>query len=69
MPPEIVLVPGDLIYEMSSWTRAIIVPLTIVQAVGTHKPTPDMSPQPGVILLIARRFIAKFGAFSSRAGG
>jgi squalene-hopene/tetraprenyl-beta-curcumene cyclase len=40
VPPEIVLVPGDLIYEMSSWTRAIIVPLTIVQAVGTHKPTP-----------------------------
>lgn len=40
VPPEIVLVPGDLIYEMSSWTRAIIVPLSIVQAVGKHKPTP-----------------------------
>jgi squalene-hopene/tetraprenyl-beta-curcumene cyclase len=40
VPPEIVLVPGDLIYEMSSWTRAIIVPLSIVQAVGSHKPTP-----------------------------
>jgi len=40
VPPEIVLVPGDLIYEMSSWTRSIIVPLSIVQAVGTHKPTP-----------------------------
>ncbi len=40
VPPEIVLVPGDLIYEMSSWSRAIIVPLSIVQAVGSHKPTP-----------------------------
>jgi squalene-hopene/tetraprenyl-beta-curcumene cyclase len=40
VPPEIVLVPGDLIYEMSSWTRAIIVPLSVVQAVGKHKPTP-----------------------------
>ncbi|MBA3975796.1 MAG: squalene--hopene cyclase [Candidatus Solibacter sp.] len=40
VPPEIVLAPGDLIYEMSSWTRAIIVPLSIVQAVGKHKPTP-----------------------------
>ena len=40
VPPEIVLVPGDLIYEMSSWTRAIIVPLSIVQAVGKTKPVP-----------------------------
>lgn len=40
IPPEIVLVPGDVIYEMSSWTRAIIVPLSIVQAIGAVKPTP-----------------------------
>lgn len=40
VPPEIVLVPGDLIYEMSSWTRAIIVPLSIVQSHGHRKPTP-----------------------------
>lgn len=40
VPPEIVLVPGDLIYEMSSWTRAIIVPLSIVQALGRTKVTP-----------------------------
>lgn len=40
VPPEIVLVPGDLIYEMSSWTRAIIVPLSIVQAIGKVKPAP-----------------------------
>lgn len=40
VPPEIVLVPGDILYEMSSWTRSIIVPLSIVQAVGGVKPTP-----------------------------
>jgi squalene-hopene/tetraprenyl-beta-curcumene cyclase len=40
IPPEIVLVPGDVIYEMSSWTRAILVPLSIVQAIGSVKPTP-----------------------------
>jgi squalene-hopene/tetraprenyl-beta-curcumene cyclase len=40
VPPEIVLAPGDLLYEMSSWTRAIIVPLSIVQAVGKTKRTP-----------------------------
>lgn len=40
VPPEIVLVPGDLLYEMSSWTRSIIVPLSIVQALGGTRPTP-----------------------------
>jgi squalene-hopene/tetraprenyl-beta-curcumene cyclase len=40
VPPELVLVPGDLLYEMSSWTRAIIVPLSIVQAIGNTRPTP-----------------------------
>jgi len=40
VPPEIVMVPGDLIYEMSSWTRAIIVPLSIVQAIGKTRPAP-----------------------------
>ena len=40
VPPELVLVPGDLLCEMSSWTRAIIVPLSIVQAIGQSRPTP-----------------------------
>jgi len=40
VPPELVLVPGDLLYEMSSWTRAIIMPLSIVQAIGHTRPTP-----------------------------
>ena len=32
VPPEIVLLPGDVLYQMSSWSRAILVPLSIVQA-------------------------------------
>jgi len=40
VPPEVVLLPGDILYEMSSWTRAIIVPLSIVQAVSLHRPAP-----------------------------
>ncbi len=41
VPPEIVLLPGDILYEMSSWTRAIIVPLSIVQAVGRQRSAPE----------------------------
>ena len=40
VPPELVLLPGHVLYEMSSWTRAIIVPLSIVQAVGGTRPVP-----------------------------
>lgn len=40
VPPEIVIAPGDILYEMSSWTRSIIVPLSIVQALGGTRPTP-----------------------------
>jgi len=40
IPPEIMIVPGNLLYEMSSWTRTIIVPLSIVQALGVTHPTP-----------------------------
>jgi squalene-hopene/tetraprenyl-beta-curcumene cyclase len=41
VPPEIVIVPGDILYEMSSWTRSIIIPLSIVQALGKTKSTPN----------------------------
>jgi squalene-hopene/tetraprenyl-beta-curcumene cyclase len=41
VPPEIMLLPGDLLYEMSSWTRAIVVPLSIVQAAGKQRPAPE----------------------------
>ncbi len=40
VPPEVVLLPGDILYEMSSWTRAIIVPLSIVQAISLYRPAP-----------------------------
>ena len=40
MPPEIVLLPLNVLYQMSSWTRAILVPLSIVQAVGTRAARP-----------------------------
>ncbi len=40
VPPELLLIPGNLIYEMSSWTRAIIVPLSIIQASGVQRPAP-----------------------------
>ena len=41
VPPELLLIPGNLIYEMSSWTRAIIVPLSIIQASGVTRPAPQ----------------------------
>jgi len=40
VPPEIVLL-GSLLYQMSSWTRAIIMPLSIVQALDRDgRPVP-----------------------------
>lgn len=41
VPPEILLIPGNLLYEMSSWTRTILVPLSIIQALGSQRPVPD----------------------------
>jgi len=41
VPPEIVLLPGDVLYQMSSWSRAILVPLSIVQAAGAERHAPD----------------------------
>ena len=40
VPPEMVLLPGNVLYEMSSWTRAIVVPLSIVQAIAGTRPVP-----------------------------
>lgn len=40
VPPEIILL-GNLLYRMSAWTRAIIVPLSIVQALDREgRPVP-----------------------------
>jgi len=40
VPPELAIAPGDVLYEMSSWTRTIVIPLSIVQALGQVKLTP-----------------------------
>lgn len=40
IPPEVMIIPGNVLYEMSSWTRSIIVPLSIIQALGGSRPTP-----------------------------
>jgi squalene-hopene/tetraprenyl-beta-curcumene cyclase len=41
VPPEIVMLPADVLYEMSSWSRAIVVPLSIVQAIGLERSAPE----------------------------
>ena len=40
VPPEIVMLPGGVLYEMSSWTRSILVPLSIVQSCGRGRRAP-----------------------------
>jgi squalene-hopene/tetraprenyl-beta-curcumene cyclase len=40
IPPEGMLL-GRLIYEMSSWTRAIVIPLAIVHALNPQRPVPQ----------------------------
>ena len=39
IPPELMLL-GKLIYEMSSWTRAIVIPLSVLSATGQQRPVP-----------------------------
>ena len=41
VPPELLLLPGNVFCEMSSWTRAMVAPLAIVQALGVTRPTPE----------------------------
>ena len=40
IPPEVVLLPFNLLYQMSSWTRAIVVSLSIVHAANPRRPVP-----------------------------
>jgi len=40
VPPEIVILPGGFLYQMSSWTRAILAPLAIVHAHNPRRPVP-----------------------------
>src|SRR5579883_2855477 len=39
IPPELILF-GNFIYQMSSWTRAIVIPLSIVHAMNPQRPVP-----------------------------
>jgi squalene-hopene/tetraprenyl-beta-curcumene cyclase len=39
VPPEMMLA-GKVIYEMSSWTRAIVIPLSIVHSMNPRRPVP-----------------------------
>ncbi len=41
IPPEVVLLPLDFLCQMSSWTRAIVVSLSIVHAANPRRPTPE----------------------------
>ncbi len=40
VPPEMILLPGKFLYRMSSWTRAIVVPLAIVHSHAPDRPAP-----------------------------
>ncbi len=40
IPPEIILLPFHFIYQMSSWTRAIVIPLSVVHASNPCRPVP-----------------------------
>jgi squalene-hopene/tetraprenyl-beta-curcumene cyclase len=40
IPPELMLLPGKVIYQMSSWTRAIVIALAIVHAAKPSRPVP-----------------------------
>jgi squalene-hopene/tetraprenyl-beta-curcumene cyclase len=41
VPPELMLLPGNFIYQMSSWTRAIVIPLSVVHAFNPRRPVPS----------------------------
>ncbi|MEO8593104.1 MAG: squalene--hopene cyclase [Candidatus Solibacter sp.] len=61
VPVEIVMLPGNVLYEMSSWTRSILVPLSIVQARGSNRRAPagfnlDELLLPGVSLALPKRW-------------
>jgi squalene-hopene/tetraprenyl-beta-curcumene cyclase len=40
IPPEVMLLPFGFIYQMSAWTRSIVIPLAIVHASNPQRPVP-----------------------------
>jgi squalene-hopene/tetraprenyl-beta-curcumene cyclase len=66
VPPELILFPHRLypnIYEMSSWSRAILVPLSIISARKPRCPVPPRAAIPE--LISAERWQPNRGAWSS----
>ncbi len=41
IPPELIFLPFNFIYQMSAWTRAIVIPLAIVHAANPRRPVPS----------------------------
>jgi squalene-hopene/tetraprenyl-beta-curcumene cyclase len=59
IPPEVMLLPGNFLYQMSAWTRAIVVSLAIVHSSNPRRPVPtgfnlDELYKPGVSLEFQR---------------
>ena len=55
IPPEVMFLPGKFLYQMSAWTRAIVVSLAIVHSSNPRRPVPagfnlDELYKPGVPL-------------------
>ena len=40
IPPEVALLPFSFLYQMSSWTRAIVISLSLVHAADPRRPVP-----------------------------
>jgi squalene-hopene/tetraprenyl-beta-curcumene cyclase len=40
IPPEVALLPFNFLYQMSSWTRAIVISLSLVHAADPRRPVP-----------------------------
>jgi squalene-hopene/tetraprenyl-beta-curcumene cyclase len=41
IPPELIFLPFKFIYQMSSWTRAIVISLSILHSAKAPRPVPD----------------------------
>lgn len=59
IPPELIFLPFKFIYQMSSWTRAIVISLSIVHSAREPRPVPagfnlDELYLPGVPVALAR---------------
>ena len=67
VPPELVLLPLWFpinIYDMSSWSRAIVVPLSIIWAHKPSCPVPDQAAIPELLVENTRRAVPQFSRAS-----